>query len=58
MRKPPPVRTGRGFVNAFSLFPLRREHAYTYHYYGLYYDIELSVGEKVHIIPDVTEGRK
>ncbi len=36
-------------MNVFSSFPLRCEHAYTYHDYGRYHDIELQVGEKVHL---------
>ncbi len=44
MKKPPPVRTGRGFVNAFSSLPLRCVHAHTYHDYRPYEDVELAVG--------------
>jgi hypothetical protein len=51
IKKPPPVRTGRGLLNAFSFYPLRCDNAYTYHYYGPYYDIEQEVGGVVHIMP-------
>jgi hypothetical protein len=51
MKKPPPVRTGRGLLDSFSSYPLRCEHAYTYHDYGPYDDFGQEVGGVAHVIP-------
>ena len=49
MTKPPPVRTGRGFVNLYISIPLRCKQAHAYYYdYKSYDDVKQRDSDVMH----------